>query len=107
MTAMIMATNAIPAYLFALEILKPFSTIVMTSGTSDMHIPIPQLIFSGLTIIGTKNGTADDLQKATDLCVKFGIQSKVKTFAFGQEGIDRLCKEVHEEDWAGKAVVVM
>jgi threonine dehydrogenase-like Zn-dependent dehydrogenase len=107
LVALVLATNATPAFAYALALLKPFSKIVMTAGNPTLTIPILDLIFKGLTIVGTKNGTGQDLQEATDLCVKFGIESKVRTFKFGQEGMDRLVKEVQESSWAGKAVVVM
>jgi D-arabinose 1-dehydrogenase-like Zn-dependent alcohol dehydrogenase len=105
--AMIMATSALSAFPYALSILKPFSLILMTAGTPDLNMPILDLIFKGLTIIGTKNGTAQDLEEATALCVEHDIRSQVRTFEFTQEGMDRLVEETHESGWAGKAVVVM
>jgi len=102
-----MATNAHSAFPYALSLLKPFSLILMTAGTPNLGMPIMDLIFKGLTIVGTKNGTAQDLEEATKLCVEHGITSQVRTFEFSQEGMDRLCRETHEAGWAGKAVVIM
>ncbi|ORY25455.1 alcohol dehydrogenase [Naematelia encephala] len=105
--ALIMATSAPSALPYALSILRPFSTIVMTAGPMDLVLSIGEFIFRGITMIGTKNGTAQDLEAAMKLCLKHGIESQVKTYAFGQEGMERLVKETHEPGWTGKAVVVM
>ena len=104
---MIMATSAPPALTYATSILKPFSLILLTAGPMYPQFSIGDLIFKGMMVAGTKNGTAQDLEEATALCLREGIRSQVKTYRFEQQGMDQLIKDTHQPDWKGKAVVVM
>ena len=106
-SALVMATPAPLALEYALTILRPFCLLVLTAGPRDLSIYIGNLIFRGITITGTKNGTAEDLAEATALCVKEGIKSSVTTFGFSQTEMDRLVKEVGRPNRAGKAVVLV
>lgn len=108
LVAMIMVTSSPAGLQYATTLLKPFSLILMPAGPHNPTFNMGDLIFRGVSIAATKNGTGQDLEEAVELCHREGIQSHVKTFEFGQEGMDRLVKEVvTEPGWVGKAVVLM
>ena len=100
-----MANDAPQALKFGLAILRPHGLLVVTSGPMEVPIPILEFIWRDIVVVGTQNGTTPNLEDAANLCVKYGIKSKVNLFDFTAEGMAAMLRAVHTPGFSGKAVV--
>ena len=105
--AVCMAVGAPSALKYALSILRPHGTLVVTSAPPVVEIPVLDFIWKDFVLVGTQNGPASDMLEAAELCLKHGIKNQVQTFPFSPEGMEKMVEEVHSEGWSGKAVVVV
>lgn len=102
--ATIMATDAIPAYSYGLQLTKKHGTFVVV-GQPFESIPIHynQLIFRDLTIKGSLLSDPDLAREMVNLVAEKGIE--VRTKAYPLKDIETLMQDYHKENHAGKLVL--
>ncbi|GJJ14585.1 hypothetical protein Clacol_008851 [Clathrus columnatus] len=118
--ATLMATDAIPAYSYGLQLTKKHGTFVVMGQPFDpIPIPFNQLIFRNLTV---KGSLISDLESATEMvkivaekgkyhinivkaAYSFFLGIEVRTKTYPLEDIKRLMQDYHKEDHAGKLVL--
>lgn len=102
-----MCTDAPSALPYAISILKPFSTLMLTAAPVEPVFHMGQFVFRGLNVVGDKNGTGQDLQEVADLCVQYGIRSDVHAYELTDASLTQLIHDTHAPGWSGKAVVLI
>jgi D-arabinose 1-dehydrogenase-like Zn-dependent alcohol dehydrogenase len=125
--AVIVTTDAIPAFTLGLELTKKHGLLMVVSclslfltlhlqrahaissafqvGQPEPPIPIPfhHLIFRDLTIKGSLLGNPKDFRELCELVVEKGIE--VKTRAYDLKDVPQLIEDYHKDSHAGKLVV--
>jgi len=102
--ATLMATDAIPAHEYGLQLTRKHGTFVVIGQPFD---PIPvhynHLIFRNITIMGSLLGDAQTTKEMVDLVAAKGIEVKTRTYPL--EEVETLMKDYHKESHAGKLVM--
>jgi D-arabinose 1-dehydrogenase-like Zn-dependent alcohol dehydrogenase len=79
--AVVMATDAIPAYKFGFELVKKHGLLMVVGQPAD---PIPvtftDLIFKNVTVKGSLLGASDDVKDMVDLVAEKKIECRTKAY---------------------------
>ncbi|KIJ35816.1 hypothetical protein M422DRAFT_61229 [Sphaerobolus stellatus SS14] len=102
--ATLMATDAIPAYEYGLQLTRKHGTFVVI-GQPFEPIPIhyTHLIFRNITIKGSLLSDAEGIREMVQLVADKGIE--VRTRSYPLEEIETLIKDYHKETHCGKLVL--
>ncbi|EJU02552.1 zinc binding dehydrogenase [Dacryopinax primogenitus] len=102
--AAVVATDAIPAYRYALELTRKHGTVVVL-GQPKEDIPVPyfQLIMRDLTIKGSVLSSPEDCQDMINMFAEHNLE--VRTHVYKMEEISKLIEDTHKPEMSGKMVV--
>lgn len=102
--AIIVATDAIPAFELALELVKKHGLMMVVGQPAD-PIPVSYLhvIFKGVTVKGSLLANPGTCKEMVDLVAEKNIE--VRTKAYSLDTIDDLISDYHKDSPAGKLVV--
>ncbi|KZT62687.1 NAD(P)-binding protein [Calocera cornea HHB12733] len=102
--ASIIATDAVAAYGFALELTRPHGTVVVV-GQPREPIPVPYgaLVFKDLTLRGSVLSSPEVCREMIKVFSENNLE--VRTKAYALEEIEALLADSHRPDMAGKLVV--
>jgi len=102
--ATLMATDAIPAHEYGLQLTRKHGKFVVIGQPFD---PIPvhynHLIFRNITIVGSLLGDAQTTKEMVDLVAAKGIEVKTRTYPL--EEVETLITDYHKESHSGKLVM--
>lgn len=103
--AVIVATDAIPAFTYAADITRKHGLLVVAGQPSE---PIPitfhSLIFRDIRVVGTLLSNVKDAQEMINLMVKHDIKVTVKEYKFDQ--VNTMVKDTHKPEMKGRCAVV-
>jgi D-arabinose 1-dehydrogenase-like Zn-dependent alcohol dehydrogenase len=102
---MVILNTSATAIPYALSLTRSHGLIVFTGAPNEVTLGSLDYIIRDITAIGTLNGTAQDMEAAADMSVKYGIWSKIRPYDFDEESMRRMIKDVQGKEWSGKAVV--
>ncbi|KAK0545541.1 hypothetical protein OC846_005620 [Tilletia horrida] len=102
--AVIVATDAIPAFELALELVKKHG-LMMVVGQPNDPIPVSYLhvIFKDVAVKGSLLADASTCKEMVDLVAKENIE--IRTKAYSLDKINDLIHDYHQDSHAGKLVV--
>ena len=104
--AVIVATDSIPAFTYAADILKKHGTLVVVGQPSD---PVPvtfhQLIFRDIKVIGSLLSDAKEAQEMVDIIADKKIEITVREYKL--DDVNQMVDDQHKPEMKGRSVVVM
>jgi len=102
--ASIIATDAIPAYEFAMDLTRTHGTVVVV-GQPKEKIPVPyaQLIMRDLTLRGSVLASPEDCRDMLKMFAENDLEVRTKVYEL--EEIEQLIEDTHKPGMSGKMVV--